>query len=202
MEKSFRRGSYDKMEERAIETLKKMLSIRGVKVETPETLTPLDDTRMYNFGGVLVIFSEKSRISDSNLTSYIKFAESNGFTNGTIVVSQIPSSETIVNIVREYINNPNNQLLQIFDIRRLQFDITTHVKVPKHRILKQSEVSLLEKKFNILNPKKELPWIDSQDALAKWIGARPSDIIEVIRFSESSGATPYYRYCVANVLDT
>jgi len=190
------------MEERAIETLKKMLTLRGIKVDVPEIVTPLDDTRMYNFGGVLVIFSEKSRISDSNLTSYIKFAETNSFTAGTIVVSQIPSSDLIVNMVREYINNPKNPLLQIFDIRRLQFDITTHVKVPKHKILNQQEISLLEKKFNIMVPKTQLPWIDSQDAIARWIGARPSDVIEITRFSESSGATPYYRYCVANVLDT
>jgi DNA-directed RNA polymerase I, II, and III subunit RPABC1 len=202
MEKSFRLTLYDKMEDRAIVVLKSMLALRGIVVDTPEIVTPLDDTRMYNFGGILVIFSEKSRISESNLTSYIKFADANGFTSGTIIVSQIPPSETIVNLVREYINDPKNPLLQIFDIRRLQFDVMQHAKVPRHRILKQAEVSLLEKKFNILVPKDQLPWIDSQDAIARWIGARPSDVIEIIRFSESSGATPYYRYCVANVLDT
>jgi DNA-directed RNA polymerase subunit H (RpoH/RPB5) len=190
------------MEDRAIETIKGMLAIRGLIVDKPEVITPLDDTRMYNFGGVLVIFSEKSRISDSNITSYIKFAEANNYTNGTIIISQIPSSDTIINIVREYINNPENPLLQIFDIRRLQFDVVKHVKVPKHRIIEKSELSLLEKKYNILAPKNQLPWIDSQDAIAKWIGARPGDVIEIIRFSESAGATPYYRYCVANVLDT
>ena len=193
---------YDKMEDRAIQTLKGMLALRGINVETPESITPLDDTRMYNFGGVLVIFSEKSRISESNLTTYNKFAEANNFTIGTIIVSQIPSSDTIVNLVRDYINNPKNPLLQIFDIRRLQFDVMKHVKVPKHRILKQSEVALLEKKFNVVTAKTQLPWIDSQDAIAKWIGARPADVIEITRFSESAGASHYYRYCVANVLDT
>jgi DNA-directed RNA polymerase I, II, and III subunit RPABC1 len=190
------------MEERAIENIKSMLALRGIKVDVPDSVTPLDDTRMYNFGGILVIFSEKSRISGDNMQTYIKFADSNGFNNGMIVVSQIPSSDTIVNIVREYINDPKNPLLQLFDIRRLQFDPMTHVKVPKQRILKQTEVALLEKKYNITNLKDQLPWIDSQDAIARWIGARPSDIIEIIRFSESAGASPYYRYCVANVLDT
>jgi DNA-directed RNA polymerase subunit H (RpoH/RPB5) len=201
MEKSFHFKHYDKMEERAIKTLKSMLALRNIQVNEPESITPLDDTRMYNFGGVLVIFSEKSRISDSNITSYIKFADTNGYTMGTIIVSQIPSSDTILNIVRNYINDPKNPLLQIFDIRRLQFDVMTHIKVPKHRILSAKEASFLEKQYNFTSPKTQLPWIDSQDAIAKWIGARPSDIIEVIRFSESSGATPYYRYCVANVLD-
>ena len=58
-----------------------------------------------------------------------------------------------------------------------------------------------EKKFNITNPKEQLAWIDSQDAAAKWIGARPSNIIEVTRFSESSGDARSWRYCVANTSD-
>lgn len=191
------------MEERAILTLKGMLNARSFKVETPELLgNPLDDTKMYNFDGVLVIFSEKSRINESNLNSYINFAKDNNYTNGTIIVSQIPSSESILNLVRNYINVKENPMLQIFDIRRLQFDITTHRKVPSHRIISSNEVAILEKKFNIINVKQQLPWIDSQDAMAKWIGARPNDIIEIVRFSESAGSTPYYRYCVSNVLET
>jgi DNA-directed RNA polymerase I, II, and III subunit RPABC1 len=191
------------MEERAILVLKDMLNARSFKVETPELLgNPLDDTKMYNFNGVLVIFSEKSRINESNLNNYINFAKDNSYTNGTIIDSQITSSESILNLVRNYINVKENPLLQIFDIRRLQFDITTHRKVPSHRIISSKEVAILEKKFNITNVKNQLPWIDSQDAMAKWIGARPDDIIEIIRFSESAGSTPYYRYCVSNVLET
>ena len=191
------------MEERALLTLKGMLNARSFKVETPELLgNPLDDTKMYNFNGVLVVFSEKSRINESNLNSYINFAKDNSYTNGLIIVSQIPSSESILNLVRNYINVKENPMLQIFDIRRLQFDITTHRKVPSHRIISSNEIAILEKKFNIINIKQQLPWIDSQDAMAKWIGARPTDIIEIVRFSESAGSTPYYRYCVSNVLET
>jgi DNA-directed RNA polymerase subunit H (RpoH/RPB5) len=104
--------------------------------------------------------------------------------------------------VRDHINDPKKALLQIFAINRLQFDITTHRKVPRHRILDQAEIEKLEKKMNITDSKTQLPWIDSQDAMAKWIGARPGDIVEILRFSESAGATAYYRYCVANVLET
>jgi len=191
------------MEDRALATLKDMLIARSFKVDAPESLgNPLDDTRMYNLGGVLVIFSEKSRINESNLNSYTNFASENNYTNGLIIVSQIPSSDSILNLVRDYINIEKNPMLQIFDIRRLQTDITKHRKFVSHRIISPKEVSILEKKFNLTNVKNQLPWIDSQDAGAKWVGARPGDIIEVMRYSESSGATPYYRYCVANVLET
>jgi DNA-directed RNA polymerase subunit H (RpoH/RPB5) len=187
------------MEEKALKTLKSMLELRKVKTSEPESLTsPLDETRMYKLGEVLIIFSDKSRINEPNLSSYIKFSVDNGYTNGTIIVSLIPCSDKIQNIVRGYINNKENPLLQIFDIQRLQFDISTHRKFVPHRILSQQEASLLEKKFNIISPKNQLGWIDSQDAAAKWIGARPGDIVEVTRFSESAGDSHSWRFCVAN----
>jgi DNA-directed RNA polymerase subunit H (RpoH/RPB5) len=204
MEKSFRQSlNVKNMEDRALATIKTMLNERNLKVEQPESLgSPVDDTKMYNFGGVLVIFSEKTRVSDNNLTAYIKFALENNYTNGTIVISQIPSSESVLNSVRKYINKPENPMLQIFDIRSVGFNRSLHVKVPRHRILAKNEISELEVRYNISKAKEQLPWIDSQDPMAKWVGARPGDIIEIIRFSESAGASPYYRYCVANVSDT
>ena len=191
------------MEERAINCLKKMLGSRGLKIEGVESLgNPIEETRMFSISGILIVFSEKGRITEGVLNSYITFASENNYTHGTIVVSLSSASDSILELVRAHNNDPKNPILQLFDIRRLQFDITTHRKVPQHRIMTQDEVLKLEKRMNITDVKKQLPWIDSQDPMAKWIGARPNDIIEIIRFSESAGATAYYRYCTGNVLQT
>jgi DNA-directed RNA polymerase I, II, and III subunit RPABC1 len=191
------------MEEKALECLKGMLTSRQIKVEKPDIIgNPLEETRMFNMGGVLIIFSEKGRLTEGVLNSYITFASENGHTHGVIIVSLSQPSESILGLVRAHNAIKENPLLQIFDIRRLQFDITTHRKVPPHRILSEDEVKKLEVRMNILDSKAQLPWIDSQDPMAKWIGARMGDIIEIIRFSESAGATPYYRYCANNVLET
>jgi DNA-directed RNA polymerase subunit H (RpoH/RPB5) len=191
-----------RMEEKALVTLKSMLESRGLTIGEPEALASvLDETRMYKLGEVLIIFSDKSRINEANLSSYIKFSTENGYTNGTIVVSVIPSSEKITNTVRSYINKKENSLLQLFDILRLQTDISKHRKYVPHRILTNQEVQLLEKKFAITKPREQLAWIDSQDAAAKWIGARPGDIVEVVRFSESAGDSRSWRYCVANTTE-
>jgi DNA-directed RNA polymerase subunit H len=190
------------MEDKALITLKSMLESRGQKVGEPEPLASvLDETRMYKIGEVLVIFSDKSRINEANLSSYIKFSSENGYTNGTIIVSVIPSSEKIMNTVRGYISKKENPLLQIFDILRLQTDISKHRKYVPHRILSNQETTLLEQKFAITKPREQLAWIDSQDAAAKWIGARPGDLIEVVRFSESAGDSRSWRYCVANTTE-
>ena len=100
------------MEEKALQTLKDMLELRKVKTSNPEVLTsPLDETRMYTIGDVLIIFSDKSRINETNLNSYIKFSVDNNYSAGTIIVSQIPCSEKIQDMIRAYINNKENPLL-------------------------------------------------------------------------------------------
>jgi DNA-directed RNA polymerase subunit H (RpoH/RPB5) len=68
--------------------------------------------------------------------------------------------------------------------------------------MESEEIQLLQKRMNITDCKKQLPWIDSQDAMAKWLGARTGDVIEISRLSESAGNSKYYRYCVSNVLET
>jgi DNA-directed RNA polymerase I, II, and III subunit RPABC1 len=191
------------MEEKALETLKAMLNARQKKVEQIESLgNSLDDTRMYNLGGVLIIFSDKGRMTDGVLKSYIQFCEDNNYTHGLIIILATSPSENILELVRTHNSNPKNQLMQIFNIRYLQFDISTHRKVPHHRLMDSEEIQLLQKRMNITDCKKQLPWIDSQDAMAKWLGARTGDVIEISRLSESAGNSKYYRYCVSNVLET
>jgi DNA-directed RNA polymerase subunit H (RpoH/RPB5) len=191
------------MEEKALQILKNMLETRKLKVDKPQVLTsPLDETRMYTIGDVLIIFSDKSRINETNLNSYIKFSNDNNYSSGTIIVSQIQCSEKIQDMVRAYINNKENPLLQIFDISRLQFDMSKSNYFLPHRLLNDKEIGLLQAKFNIVDLKKNLPWIDSQDASAKWIGSRPGNIIEITRNSESAGNCLAWRYCVAKTSDS
>lgn len=181
------------MEERAVAVLTSMLRKRGYTFESPELLgNPLDETKMYSFGGALVIFSEKTRISKQELQNYITFAAENGYTNGTVVVSTILPSDDVMSVVRRYITDPKNPMLQVFDIRHLQFDITTHRKALPHRVLLEDEKGEIEKRF------REIPVIDCQDAMAKWVGARPGDILEIARSSPAAGRSLYWRKCVAD----
>lgn len=191
------------MEEKALETLKSMLIARQKKVEQIEILgNSLDETRMYNLGGVLVIFSDKGRITDGVLKSYIQFCEENNYTHGAIIILATSPSENILDMIRTHNSDPKNQLIQLFNISYLQFDISTHRKVPRHRLMDQKEIDDLQKKMNITDLKMQLPWIDSQDPMAKWLGARTGDVVEISRLSESAGSYKYYRYCVSKVSET
>jgi hypothetical protein len=88
------------MEEKALETLKAMLTAREKKIDQVELLgNSLDDTRMYNLGGVLAIFSDKGRITDGVLKSYIQFCEDNHYTNGAIIILATSPSENILDMI-------------------------------------------------------------------------------------------------------
>jgi DNA-directed RNA polymerase subunit H (RpoH/RPB5) len=89
--------------------------------------------------------------------------------------------------------------VQFFHIRQLQFDITTHRMAMPHRILKEDERNAMFKRYNVTKPGEQVPWIDSQDTMSKWIGAMPGDILEVTRHSDVAGPQLYYRYVVPDV---
>lgn len=189
-------------EERALDNLKSMLTARGFKGEGFELVgSPPDDTTMYTFGGMLIVFGNKTRVSVNDLTSFITYATENGHTHGMIVVTLSKSSETVLAFLRNYITKPENMLVQLFEIRKLQIDIPRHRKVPKHRILSQEEKVEMMKRFNIEVPADECGWIDSQDAAGKWIGVRPGDMVEITGLCEGSAKNTRYRYCLANVYE-
>lgn len=189
------------MEERPLQTLKSMLTARGIKAETFENVgNPMDETKMYTFGGILIIFSEKTRVTTTELTNFITFASENNHTGGTIIISPTRPSEKVLEMIREYISVPENPLLQIFYLSHLNFDISQHRYVPKHRIITEEEKTRLGLEYHIEDLKK-IRRIDSQDAMAKWIGARPGDIIEIKGLDVASGDGTRYSYCFANVYD-
>lgn len=155
---------------------------------------------MYTFGGMLIIFSNKTRVSERDMNAFIIYASDNQHTSGMIVVTVSRASEAVLSFIRDYISNSENMIVQLFELRKLQIDIPRHRDVPKHRILSQEERVAVMKKYNIKNP-IECPWIDSQDAMAKWIGSRPGDLIEISGLDQASANNVHYRYCLANVYD-
>ena len=74
------------------------------------------------------------------------------------------------------------------------FDIFTHELVPKHEILSNEEVEELLKKYRI--KPYQIPRIKASDPPAKMIGAKPGDIIRIIRKSPTAGRSVAYRYVI------
>jgi len=187
------------MEERALDTLKVILIERGHTGEKFENIgSSLDETNMYTFGGVLVIFSTKARISEKDLNTFIEYAKENSYSNGMIIVGLARPSETVLNVLRNYINQKDSTLLHLFELRHLQIQFGKHHKVPKHRIVAENELEGILKAANAKTP-SVFRKIDSQDPMAKWTGARPGDVLEITGMCETSAENKRYLFCMADV---
>lgn len=79
--------------------------------------------------------------------------------------------------------------------RFLSIDLFMHVIVPEHDVVPQDEVEEVEKQYGI--SRTQLPRIKAGDPAAKAIGARPGDVIRIVRESPTAGRHELYRYCVA-----
>ncbi|MEM3507065.1 MAG: DNA-directed RNA polymerase subunit H [Candidatus Bathyarchaeia archaeon] len=74
------------------------------------------------------------------------------------------------------------------------FNIFDHVLVPKHIVLSKEEAEAVLKKYHV--KPYQLPYIKASDPAAKAIGAKPGDIVKIIRKSSTAGEVVVYRYVV------
>lgn len=186
------------MEDTALDTLRTMLGRRKLDTKTDRVTTDekqMEATNLYTIGGILIVFSQKDKVLERDIVNFLEFAKNNGYTTGVIVVAMSPPSENVSRVAKSHAMNR----FQFFHIRQLQFDITTHRMAMPHRILNEDDKKKMFVDYKISDPANQLPYIDSQDTMAKWIGAIPGDVIEVLRHSDSAGHSLYYRYCVEDV---
>jgi DNA-directed RNA polymerase subunit H (RpoH/RPB5) len=190
------------MEERALETLKIILKNRGAKDGSAydKVSAPMKDTHMFTYDGILIVFSDKTRVSENEFNNIIEFAEENEHSNGIVIVTPAKSSESVLSAIRRRAADVQKPLVLVFELRHLQFDISAHRKVPKHRILAKDELNDVLKEFHATSPNL-FPKLDSQDPMARWIGARPGDVVEITGLCESSGDNRRYRLCVESAAD-
>lgn len=86
-------------------------------------------------------------------------------------------------------------LVNIYGLQRLQANILTHVKVPKHEILSPEQASSVRTTYNLVKD-EQIPSISRFDPVAVAIGMRPGQMCRIVRFSPTTGYSDYYRLCI------
>ena len=85
---------------------------------------------------------------------------------------------------------------QVFLLRELQFNPTKHHLVPKHEVIRdKNEIKKIMSDLS-LNHLSQLPLILKTDPIARWLYAKPGDILRISRPSETAGKYITYRHCV------
>jgi DNA-directed RNA polymerase subunit H (RpoH/RPB5) len=86
-------------------------------------------------------------------------------------------------------------ILQLFTLKELQYNPTHHQLVPKHVWIPETTVKEILEKYQV-KTKSHLPHILRTDKIAKWLGLRVGDVVQITRPNENSGIYHYYRCCV------
>jgi len=85
--------------------------------------------------------------------------------------------------------------LQYFHVKNLLFNPTKHQLVPKHIKLNAEQTSQMMEKY-LIKGKIQMPFILHSDVIAKWMGLKQGDVVQIERYNENSGLSYYYRVCI------
>ena len=83
--------------------------------------------------------------------------------------------------------------IEIFQENDLIVNITHHELVPKHLKLNREEKELLTR-YRL--KESQLPRIQREDPVARYLGLKRGEIVKIIRRSETSGRYASYRICL------
>jgi DNA-directed RNA polymerase subunit H len=75
-----------------------------------------------------------------------------------------------------------------------KLDVLEHVMVPDHKIMTEDEVNGLLSSYAITT--EQLPKIYHDDPAVKTIGAKPGEVIRIIRDSHTAGRAESYRLVI------
>jgi len=198
----------------AIENLKNMLKeLRNDDIaEFDEHEADIDREEFYNDANVIefntdnttIIFALTKKLrtdiidqlkkSKTNIESFIDAY--NGKNNIILIFgNDILTTPTItqLNLIDKILQKKKG-MLQYFQLNELQFNPTKHQLVPPHRKLTTEEATEVMNKYLVKN-KLQMPIILRTDVIAKWLGLKQGEIVEIIRFNENSGKSYYYRCC-------
>jgi len=197
-----------------IQNLKDMLLMRGDNIdEFEEHEVEVERDDFYNDNRVIdfhtsntaIIFA-LSKTLRTNIIDILKKNKNNmeGFVkdfNGRYNIILIFNNDlltspsiTQLNIIDKILQKKNG-MLQYFHMNELLFNPTKHELVPPHRKLSSDEVKIVMEKYLIKN-KLQMPLILHTDVIAKWIGLKQNDVVEITRYNENSGKYYYYRCCI------
>ena len=110
-----------------------------------------------------------------------------------IIITKDKPNDTLIKLMRSlYVTD--NIFFNIFCINELLYNVLDHDMVPPHRIISEDEKKELFKSYNITD-ESQLPDINRFDPVARVLGCRPGNIVEIIRPSKTSISARYYRLC-------
>lgn len=185
-------------------TIKEMLIDREIDEKELEPLNDISDERLEE-----IVSSNVFKIDlDNNMVIYFDLSQK--FKWGTLK-SQMESdfgddvdNKHFIIVIKSAINSSDLKKLNIqngitysiewFSMQELQFNISRHELVPKHTLIKnEEEINRILTTYQVR--KNQLPLILKTEPMARYLFAKPGQLVKIRRISPTAGLTIVYR-CV------
>jgi DNA-directed RNA polymerase I, II, and III subunit RPABC1 len=110
-----------------------------------------------------------------------------------IVLGRDEISQAVEKIIHE-LHTTYHYNITYFQLKSLIINPMTHVLVPYHRVVRKDEEAEVLRRSHV-ETKEQLPRILPSDPIAKFIGLKHGQIVEIHRKSETAGINIVYRFC-------
>lgn len=140
-------------------------------------------------GTVWVEFSNQTTLGTAPVKTFIQHVHDHNFFTGIIV-----NSGNITSNAYKLIPPALPRIIEIFQESDLLVNITRHELVPTHLLLSKTEKKELLDRYRL--KETQLPRIQVNDPVAKYLGLRRNQVVKIIRRSETAGRYASYRWCV------
>jgi DNA-directed RNA polymerase I, II, and III subunit RPABC1 len=132
---------------------------------------------------------ETKTFSKKDLLNLKLFMDENYPTKEMTVII-ITQDKPTPQIAKELLND-EFKLYEVFLTKMLMFNITHHELVPKHVVLTEEEAKKVIDDFDAT--KSQLPKLLPTDPVAKYYGMKTGTICKIVRNSQMTGESIYYR---------
>ncbi|CEP24879.1 RPB5 [Cyberlindnera jadinii] len=202
---------------RAHRTVKEMVRDRGYFITTEEIEMPLDEFRARmcdqmgrpnrknmsfqaqpseetllkfpQMGSMWVEFCDEPSVGIKTMKNFIIHISEKNFSAGIFIYQN-----SITSSAAKLIPTVAPATIELFQESDLIVNITHHELVPKHLLLSDEEKTQLLERYRL--KESQLPRIQREDPVAKYLGLRRGQIVKIIRKSETSGRYASYRICL------
>lgn len=146
---------------------------------------------------VYIKYHSAKTLSHSNITQYIDdlFNIDNILKNkdDLVIIMKDEPNESLVKVLKN-IWEKEHKYINVFNIKRLQYNILKHELVPPHVVLTKEEAKEVKTKFNITDD-SQIPDISRFGPVAQAICIRPGELCKITRSSRSAIKSEFYRIC-------
>ena len=157
------------MDPRVHTTITEMLQQRGYVVTNEDEI--IVGTRRAQTSDRIIVFWNTGSIAISHVKEYVSIMDKTEFNHAIVVYRDgvTPQAGKTIEML------PDKEI-EVFQEKKMLYNITKHRLVPRHRCLSSFEVANFKRKFGI-----KIPVLLQSDVVSRFYNFVPGDIIEITR---------------------